>query len=92
MQISDFSYLTLFYFFMNFSYLTLIFQVKVKRWMNGVEEETFAGLSASFGSLIPTSTEEAQKLPIAYSSPLTSCTRSSSKVCFNFFLSGFVVL
>ncbi|KAI5653182.1 hypothetical protein M9H77_30369 [Catharanthus roseus] len=60
--------------------------VKVKRWMNGVEEETFAGLSASFGSLIPTSTEEAQKLPIAYSSPLTSCTRSSSK------LSGFIAL
>lgn len=60
--------------------------IKVKRWTNGVEQETFVGMAASFGSLIPTSAKEAHKFPLAVPVPVTSCTKSSSK------LSGFMAL
>lgn len=60
--------------------------VKVKQWVNGDEDETLSGISASFGSLLPNEAEKGSKLPAVVSNPLNGCTSSTSK------LSGSIVL
>ncbi|KAL3507174.1 hypothetical protein ACH5RR_032556 [Cinchona calisaya] len=60
--------------------------VKVKSWVDGDEDKTLSGISAAFGSLLPTQPENGSKLPAVFSKPLNGCTSSSSK------LSGSIVL
>ncbi|XWS35271.1 hypothetical protein CRYUN_Cryun21dG0111800 [Craigia yunnanensis] len=59
--------------------------VKVKIWVDGIEGEDFAGLTASFGASLPKE-PNSPKLPAVFSNPLNGCSNSSSK------LSGFVAL
>ncbi|KAF5176392.1 Signal peptide peptidase-like [Thalictrum thalictroides] len=54
--------------------------VKVKNWANGVEGETIVGLSARFGSILPTELHKALKLPAVFTNPDNSCTKSSSEL------------
>ena len=53
----------------------------IKKWTNGKEEkEKIEGLSASFGSLFPTTIESAQRLPATFAEPVNGCSPSSLKV------------
>ncbi|KAK2973812.1 hypothetical protein RJ640_012282 [Escallonia rubra] len=54
--------------------------VKVKNWLNGVEGETLAGISASFGATFPTHAKESHRIRAVFSQPLDSCSSFSSKL------------
>ncbi|WCJ41493.1 SIGNAL PEPTIDE PEPTIDASE-LIKE 3 [Euphorbia peplus] len=54
--------------------------VKVQNWMNGDEGDTFGGLSARFGSILPADAEEGVRLPAVISNPLSCCSKSSTKL------------
>ncbi|KAL3506589.1 hypothetical protein ACH5RR_031971 [Cinchona calisaya] len=60
--------------------------VKVNLWVDGAEEESLIGLTASFGSLLPTKADKGIRLPAEFSKPLNCCSSFSSK------LSGSIVL
>ncbi|XWS13237.1 hypothetical protein CRYUN_Cryun36dG0020300 [Craigia yunnanensis] len=60
--------------------------VKVKIWVDGVEGEDLAGLTASFGASLPEEANKSPKLPAVFSNPVNGCSSSSSK------LSGSVAL
>lgn len=54
--------------------------VMVKRWVNGAEEESLIGLSASFGSLLPPNIKDARRLSVVFANPLNCCSPSSSNL------------
>ncbi|KAK4732971.1 hypothetical protein R3W88_025959 [Solanum pinnatisectum] len=54
--------------------------VLVKLWVNGGEEDSIVGLSAAFGSVLPTDTNRASRLPAVYTQPLNGCSVSSAKL------------
>ncbi|KAJ7008652.1 hypothetical protein NC653_007343 [Populus alba x Populus x berolinensis] len=54
--------------------------VKVKNWANGVEGETFAGITARFGAFLPKEEKNSYRLTAVFSNPLNGCSPSSSKV------------
>uniref|UniRef100_A0A9I9DZ28 PA domain-containing protein n=1 Tax=Cucumis melo TaxID=3656 RepID=A0A9I9DZ28_CUCME len=54
--------------------------VKVKSWVNDAEDEIFVGLSARFGTLVPSQAEDDLKLPAVYMNPTNGCSSSSSKL------------
>ncbi|XP_044499210.1 signal peptide peptidase-like 2 isoform X1 [Mangifera indica] len=60
--------------------------VKVKNWVDNVEGESFSGLTARFGSLLPSDVEKGHKLTAVFANPANCCSNSSSKI------SGSVVL
>ncbi|XVE81085.1 hypothetical protein DITRI_Ditri15bG0034900 [Diplodiscus trichospermus] len=60
--------------------------VKVKIWVDGIEDEDLSGLTASFGASLPEEASKSPKLPAVFSNPLNGCSTSSSK------LSGAVAL
>ncbi|TYK01648.1 signal peptide peptidase-like 5 isoform X2 [Cucumis melo var. makuwa] len=55
-------------------------KVKVKSWVNDAEDEIFVGLSARFGTLVPSQAEDDLKLPAVYMNPTNGCSSSSSKL------------
>lgn len=67
-------------------YFTSIFQVKVKLLVDGAEDGELSGLSASFGSLLPTKEDKGIRLPAVFSKPLNCCASFSSKVYLSCFL------
>ncbi|TMW97607.1 hypothetical protein EJD97_005235 [Solanum chilense] len=52
----------------------------VKLWVNGGEEDPIVGSSAAFGSVLPTDTKRASRLPAVYTQPLNGCSASSTKL------------
>ncbi|VFQ92308.1 unnamed protein product [Cuscuta campestris] len=54
--------------------------VKVKAWLNGVEEDDIGGLSAAFGTLLPTEEKDGVKLRVSYTKPLNCCSSISPKL------------
>ncbi|MCD7461956.1 Signal peptide peptidase-like 2A [Datura stramonium] len=52
----------------------------VKLWVNGAEEDSIVGLSAAFGSVLPTDIKHASRLPAVYPQPLNGCSASSTKL------------
>ncbi|XP_031255828.1 signal peptide peptidase-like 2 [Pistacia vera] len=60
--------------------------VKVKNWVDNVEGESFSGLTARFGSSLPSDVEKGHKLTAVFANPANCCLNSSSK------LSGSVAL
>ncbi|KAF9688316.1 hypothetical protein SADUNF_Sadunf02G0184800 [Salix dunnii] len=54
--------------------------VKVKNWANGVEGETFAGITARFGAFLPKEEKNSNRLTAVLSNPLNGCSPSSSKL------------
>lgn len=60
--------------------------VKIKNWVNDVENTDIVGLSAKFGVPLPSHEAEAEKLPASLASPLDCCTNSSSKLSNSFAL------
>lgn len=60
-------------------------QVKVKNWANGVEGETFSGITARFGAFLPKEEKNSNILTAVLSNPLNGCSPSSSKVVTIFF-------
>ncbi|CAN6447982.1 unnamed protein product [Victoria cruziana] len=54
--------------------------VKVKNWVNGEEGISMVGLSARFGSPLPTREKEAVKLNAVLANPLNGCSNSSLKL------------
>ncbi|XP_011656474.1 signal peptide peptidase-like 5 isoform X2 [Cucumis sativus] len=54
--------------------------VKVKSWVNDAEDEILVGLSARFGTLLPSQAEDDLKLPAVYMNPINGCSSSSSKL------------
>lgn len=54
--------------------------VKVKNWVNGVEGESLVGLSARFGSSLPTRAEGVLKIRAVFTNPLNGCSNSTSKL------------
>ncbi|OVA01645.1 Protease-associated domain [Macleaya cordata] len=54
--------------------------VLVKNWLNGVEGESFEGLSGEFGLSLPSDEEKAIRFPAVFSNPLNGCISSSSKL------------
>ena len=70
------SVLNLFFLTQDFEML----QVKVKNWANGVEGETFAGITARFGAFLPKEEKNSYRLTAVFSNPLNGCSPSSSKV------------
>lgn len=65
----------------SFSFPPLFLQVKVKTWLDGTEGEEIGGLSAAFGTLLPTKEKDGVKLPATYTNPLNCCSNISQKVC-----------
>ncbi|XP_024044232.1 signal peptide peptidase-like 5 isoform X5 [Citrus clementina] len=51
--------------------------VKVKNWVDNVEGESFAGLTARFGLPLPSDAAKAFKLPAVLSNPLNCCSTAS---------------
>lgn len=66
--------------------LLFCFQVKVENWANGKAGDTFVGVNARFGSLLPTHSKDFVKSPAVFTNPLNGCSASSTKVrhCFSF--------
>ncbi|PKI52221.1 hypothetical protein CRG98_027396, partial [Punica granatum] len=60
--------------------------VKVKTWLDGKNDKTFGGLSASFSALLPSDAKKGQKLAAVIPDPANGCSNSSVK------LSGLVAL
>ncbi|XP_031120745.1 signal peptide peptidase-like 5 isoform X1 [Ipomoea triloba] len=54
--------------------------VKVKTWLDGTEGEEIGGLSAAFGTLLPTKEKDGVKLPATYTNPLNCCSNISEKL------------
>ncbi|XP_019094317.1 PREDICTED: signal peptide peptidase-like 5 [Camelina sativa] len=54
--------------------------VKVENWVNGESGETFTAMTAQFGALLPSDKDKAVKLPVALTTPLTSCSNLTSKL------------
>ncbi|XP_015581181.1 signal peptide peptidase-like 3 [Ricinus communis] len=54
--------------------------VKVMNWVNGVEGETLAAVSARFGAILPSEAEKGLRLSAVFSNPLNCCSSSSSKL------------
>lgn len=64
-----------------------IFQlVKVKNWIDGVEGTSMVGLSARFGTSVPTNEDEAHRMTVVETNPLNCCENSSTQ------LSGYAAL
>ncbi|KAJ4954567.1 hypothetical protein NE237_011350 [Protea cynaroides] len=55
-------------------------RVLVKKWVDGSEAEALEGLSAQFGSFLPSQEDKALKLPAIFANPLNCCSSSSSKL------------
>eukprot|EP00262_Sarcandra_glabra_P006316 TRINITY_DN1848_c0_g1_i1.p1 TRINITY_DN1848_c0_g1~~TRINITY_DN1848_c0_g1_i1.p1 ORF type:complete len:543 (+),score=76.46 TRINITY_DN1848_c0_g1_i1:149-1777(+) len=60
--------------------------VKVKNWVNGVEQESIVGISARFGTSLPSRADESLKRPAVLSNPFDCCANSSSKLANSFAL------
>ncbi|KAK4404102.1 Signal peptide peptidase-like 2 [Sesamum angolense] len=54
--------------------------IKVKMWVNGAEKDELGGISAKFGSILPTDAKQGQRLPAIYAQPLSCCSSSGSKL------------
>ncbi|CAH9131505.1 unnamed protein product [Cuscuta epithymum] len=54
--------------------------VKIKTWLNGAEGEEIGGLSAAFGTLLPTEEKKGVKLRASYTNPLNCCSSISPKL------------
>lgn len=54
--------------------------MKVKNWVNGGNGETFTGITARFGGILPSDAKKGLRLSAVFSNPLNSCSTSSSKV------------
>lgn len=54
--------------------------VKIRNWVNGVEDENIVGLSARFGASLPRHASEAQQLPSALANPFNCCSNLTSKL------------
>ncbi|PHT85170.1 Signal peptide peptidase-like 5 [Capsicum annuum] len=52
----------------------------VRFWVNGAEEESLVGTTAAFGSVLPTKTSRASRMPAVYTQPLNGCSSSSTKL------------
>ncbi|KAJ7957336.1 Signal peptide peptidase-like [Quillaja saponaria] len=53
--------------------------VKVKIWIDGTEGKMLNGLSAKFGSILPSEAENNLRFPAVHPNPLNCCSSSSSK-------------
>ncbi|GLT85088.1 hypothetical protein SLE2022_032900 [Rubroshorea leprosula] len=60
--------------------------VKVKNWIDGVEDKDIVGLTARFGAIPPAHADKSLRFPAVLSNPLNCCSNSSAK------LSGSVAL
>ena len=69
-----------------------LFQVKIKNWVNGVESTSVVGLSARFGTSLPTHASEALKTPTVLANPFNCCTDSSIEVLSSFHLNIYLLL
>uniref|UniRef100_A0A6N2MY57 PA domain-containing protein n=1 Tax=Salix viminalis TaxID=40686 RepID=A0A6N2MY57_SALVM len=58
--------------------------VKVKNWANGVEGETFSGITARFGAFLPKEEKNSNILTAVLSNPLNGCSPSSLQGCYGF--------
>eukprot|EP01018_Ginkgo_biloba_P014589 Gb_05713 [translate_table: standard] len=54
--------------------------VKVRNWVDGVETTSLVGLSARFGTPVPTNGNEAQVMPLVETNPRNCCADSSSQL------------
>ncbi|KAK9087963.1 hypothetical protein Syun_030357 [Stephania yunnanensis] len=54
--------------------------VKVKNWVDGAEGESIVGLSARFGTSLPSEEDKAHKFSAVFTNPLNCCTPSSVKL------------
>lgn len=63
-----------------FIHCIFIFQVKVKNWADGVERDTFVGVNARFGSLLPIRYNSTLKWPVVLTNPLNGCSKSTTQV------------
>ncbi|KAF3457387.1 hypothetical protein FNV43_RR02044 [Rhamnella rubrinervis] len=54
--------------------------VKVKNWADGKAGDTFVGVNARFGSLLPTHSKDFVKSPAVFTNPLNGCSASSTKL------------
>lgn len=60
--------------------------VKVKNWIDGVEGTSMVGLSARFGTPVPTNEDESHRITLVEANPLNCCENSSTQ------LSGYAAL
>jgi hypothetical protein len=61
------------------------FQVKVRYSIDGGSSGELVGLSARFGSLLPTKEEQALTAPLTLADPFNSCSNYSSQVISSFY-------
>lgn len=54
--------------------------VKIRNWLNGVEDANIVGLSARFGASLPRHVSEAQQWPSALANPFNCCANLTSKL------------
>ncbi|XP_015887060.2 signal peptide peptidase-like 5 [Ziziphus jujuba] len=54
--------------------------VKVKNWADGVERDTFVGVNARFGSLLPIRYNSTLKWPVVLTNPLNGCSKSTTQL------------
>ncbi|KAK8938288.1 Signal peptide peptidase-like 2 [Platanthera guangdongensis] len=54
--------------------------VKIRNWVNGVENATIVGLSARFGASLPRHASETQQWPSAVADPFNCCYNLTSKL------------
>lgn len=58
----------------------LVYQVKVKIWVDGAEGSVLGGLTARFGGSLPTEAKDGTRFPAVFTNPSNCCSNSSSKV------------
>ncbi|CAI0452204.1 unnamed protein product [Linum tenue] len=54
--------------------------VKVDNWVNGVAGETYTGVTARFGAILPLEVDKSVKLSAIVANPLTCCSTPSTKL------------
>eukprot|EP00252_Welwitschia_mirabilis_P001910 TRINITY_DN1187_c0_g1_i1.p1 TRINITY_DN1187_c0_g1~~TRINITY_DN1187_c0_g1_i1.p1 ORF type:complete len:537 (+),score=69.41 TRINITY_DN1187_c0_g1_i1:196-1806(+) len=57
--------------------------VKVKYWIDGTERKSFVGLSARFGSLLPSKASKVQMMTVVEANPPNCCQNSSRQLVGN---------
>lgn len=54
--------------------------VKVINWVDGVGGKTIVGLSARFGTVLPTKMDNASRLPAVFANPANCCSKSTTEL------------
>lgn len=67
------------------------YQVKVRTWVDGIEDAEFVGIGARFGRTIESEEKKAPKAPLTLSDPRDCCITPKNKVICSYIIWSFVL-